>query len=113
MKSNLSFARRVKSSQGSRRGTCGWITSFIFLQDSRKNKAGQEISSEISDASFSFSILEKNSVVGKLWNDMPEAVYLSNHRKRTVPHPLIFIEKSPDFSISKTEVSSDFAIPGP
>ena len=28
---NLSSVRRVKSSQGSRRGTCGWITSFSFL----------------------------------------------------------------------------------
>ena len=27
---NLSSVRRVKSSQGSRRGTCGWITSFHF-----------------------------------------------------------------------------------
>ena len=31
IKSNLSSVRRVKSSQGSRRGTCGWITSFYFF----------------------------------------------------------------------------------
>ena len=29
--SNLSSVRWVKSSQGSRRGTCGWITSFFFF----------------------------------------------------------------------------------
>src|SRR3989344_894606 len=28
--SNLGSVRRVKSSQGSRRGTCGWITSIFF-----------------------------------------------------------------------------------
>ena len=34
--SNLGSARRVKSSQGSRRGTCGWITSFIYLKQVRR-----------------------------------------------------------------------------
>ena len=29
--SNLSSVRRVKSSQGIRRGTCGWITSFFYF----------------------------------------------------------------------------------
>ena len=39
MSSNLSSARRVKSSQGSRRGTCGWITSFFsFLLSSESQK---------------------------------------------------------------------------
>ena len=30
-KANLSSVRWAKSSQGSRRGTCGWITSFFYF----------------------------------------------------------------------------------
>src|SRR3989344_4256714 len=37
---NLSSVRWVKSSQGSRRGTCGWITSFFFLY--RKKPKGSD-----------------------------------------------------------------------
>ena len=43
MESNLSSARRVKSSQGSRRGTCGWITSFFLFYDMDERREGKHL----------------------------------------------------------------------
>src|SRR3989338_3562937 len=63
MGSNLSSARRVKSSQGSRRGTCGWITSFFsFLRLTsygRRNNKKFARDNKMKLALFLFSFLTK------------------------------------------------------
>ncbi len=89
MSSNLGFARRVKSSQGSRRGTCGWITSF-FSFSFRKNKT---FWSQITSLSYGPVAQQKSASLARrrprVQND-----WLQRATRREIPDGSIFVHEN-------------------
>ena len=61
---NLSSVRWAKSSQGSRRGTCGWITSFfIFYFDTIEANLHSRV--DAAQAAFAHSVFIQFILTGR------------------------------------------------